>query len=234
MTLAVMQPYIFPYIGYFQLIQASDVFVFYDDVNFIKQGWINRNRLLVNGKDFTFTISVKNISSFALINETQLSDKRKIEFSKILKTIYQNYKQAPYFDNVYPFIKNLFEHDFETISELAIQSVLDTSNYLGLASTQFKVSSQVYTNQNLKANERIIDICKVENAEKYVNTIAGEAIYSKELFRENNIHLDFLQPKIITYKQFNNEFVPWLSIIDVIMFNSPAEISEILSRYDLV
>ena len=113
-SVAVMQPYVFPFIGYFQLINSVDHFVFYDDVNFMKKGWINRNRIVINKNDFQFTISLEKISQFRKIKEIKvLSD------NKLLKRIEQAYKKAPYFDEVYPLLKNILEIQSESIAHLA-------------------------------------------------------------------------------------------------------------------
>src|SRR5690554_5438915 len=124
MRIAVMQPYLFPYIGYFQLIQAVDKFVFYDDVNFIKKGWINRNRILINNKDLSFSVPLNKVSQNKTINETFLNLDTFEEWKeKFIKTIGQNYKKAPYFDGVSEVINNILNTKCNTISDLAIESV---------------------------------------------------------------------------------------------------------------
>lgn len=235
MKLAIMQPYIFPYIGYFQLINAVDTFVFYDDVNFIKGGWINRNRILVNNKDFMFTISLKNMSSLSLINQTLLCEKKFHKNNlKFLRTIEQSYKKAPYFKTILPLIHNfLTTSKTLTISELAIESIILVSNYLDL-NTKFKISSIDFkeTKGFCRAN-RLIEISKKEKAIHYINPIGGTALYNKNQFDTEGIELSFIKSKPISYKQFNNQFIPWLSIIDVLMFNSKEEILLILNECEL-
>jgi WbqC-like protein family len=230
--LAIMQPYLFPYIGYFQLINAADKFVVYDDVTFIKQGWINRNNILLNGSPFLFTIPIKNISSYSLICETEVS--YKVDWkSKLLKTIQQSYRKSPYFEIVFPIIENTFTTQECYISKIAVKSINEIVRYLGL-STEVQESSNSYLNNELSSQERIIDICKQESASQYINPIGGKYLYSKDVFKENGIQLGFIQSQPIQYKQFKDKFVSSLSILDVIMFNSPDEVNIMLQKYELI
>tara|TARA_R110002124_G_scaffold280092_1_gene453171 strand:- start:10029 stop:10733 length:705 start_codon:yes stop_codon:yes gene_type:complete len=232
-SIAVMQPYFFPYIGYFQLINEVDKFVFYDDVDFIKNGWINRNRILINGEPKYFTIPCKDVSSNKLINlvEHALDERSK---KKLLKKIRFTYSNAPYFENVFPVIEKVFEKETELISELAIESITRVTDYLELE-CEFQKSSENYDNQELDAADRLIDICKIEKITHYVNPIGGEELYDKKYFIENEVKLDFLKPAITEYEQFKHEFVPGLSIIDVLMFNSVSDINKkLLINYKLI
>lgn len=235
MKIAVMQPYFFPYIGYFQLINAVDKFIFYDDVNFIKQGWINRNRILVNNKDLIFSIPIQNISSYSKINETVIS-KRQFEkwYSKFIKTIINSYSKAPYFNKVISLIEFVFSGEHNKISLLAIKSVIEVCKYLDLK-INFELSSEKYSdNYGMNKADRLIDICKRNNCLEYINPIGGMKIYSKEEFAEKGIDIKFLSTNKIEYQQFLNEFVPNLSIIDVMMFNSIEEIHKMLDDYELI
>jgi hypothetical protein len=234
MRLAIMQPYFFPYIGYFQLLSASDKFVFYDDVNFIKGGWINRNRLLVGGKDYLFTVPLDRMCPFEPINNTEINEKQYFIWqTKLLKTIEQNYKKAPYFNEVFKIVNDVTEKKLIYISELASLSITTVAFYLGISSEIVK-SSSIYSNSNLKGAERVLDICKRESASVYINAIAGEKLYLKDYFIQEGFQLKFLKPKSIMYKQFKNYFVPWLSIIDVMMFNSVSDIKKYLNEFELV
>ena len=235
MKLAIMQPYFFPYIGYFQLIQAVDKFVFYDDVNFIKQGWINRNRILLNNKDFLFSIPLEQISSNKKINETKISKKYFEKWlTKFYKTINSAYNKAAYFNDTLSLLEKTFEIKHATISELAIESITNVCNYLGVEK-EFEVSSKLYQETfGLSKSGRLIEICKKNNTKQYINPIGGQAIYTKEEFAKSGIKLSFLQSNNIRYNQFGNKFVPGLSIIDILMFNSVDEIKEMLSKYKLI
>lgn len=218
-----MQPYVFPYIGYFQLIYAVDLFVFYDDVNYINRGWVNRNRILASNKDQLFSIPCKDASQNKLIRDVLLLNDKK-ETQKIVTTIKTNYKKAPFFDEIFPLVEKIFNGDSKTISDLAIKSITEISAYLNL-STKYKISSQSYSNRELKKGDRLIDICHIEKEKNYINPSGGKEIYTKAYFKEKNIDLQFLVPDIYTYKQFKNSFIPWLSIIDILMFNSKEEIT---------
>ena len=234
MKVAIMQPYIFPYIGYFQLINAVDKFIVYDDVNFIKQGWINRNNILVNNNVTLFTIPLENVSSFSKINEvniaSKLFDKWKFKF---FKSIELSYKKAPYYIITNEILLETFNSNQKRISDICVNALKMVSDYLGIK-TIIIDSPEVYANEYLKGEDRIIDICKIDSAKTYINAIGGMNIYSKENFALNNIELKFIKSQPIEYRQFNDNFVPWLSIVDVLMFNSKDEIKIMLNNYELV
>lgn len=235
MKVAIMQPYLFPYIGYFQLIAAVDKFVVYDDVNFIKGGWINRNNILVNKKSTLFTVPLDNSSSFLLINETKINLKfYTIWKIKFLRTIEQSYKKAPFFNEVYSLIANVLDnYEGDLISKLAVNSIRSVCEYLKIQ-TEIIPTSETYNNKIFSGQERVLDICSIENATDYINPIGGLQLYSKESFQEHEVILNFIKSLPIEYKQFNNEFIPWLSIIDVLMFNSVDEVKIMLDKYELV
>lgn len=235
MKLAIMQPYLFPYPGYFQLISAADKFVIYDDVSFIKQGWINRNYILLNRSKYLFTIPVQNISSNAHINQTVISDRPFNWEDKLLQTILQAYKKAPFFHEVFPIIESVIRGSSgKAISKVAKESVISVMKYLSVK-TALVQSSKGYNNDHLKNEERVIDICLKENAHTYINAIGGIELYKPHHFAENKISLQFLKSKVENYQQFGNEFINGLSIIDALMFNSPYKISkEILPSYTLI
>jgi len=157
-----MQPYVFPYIGYFHLINSVEKFVFYDDVAFIKQGWINRNNILINKAPYLFSIPVVNVSSFELINKTEISYKTDWTI-KLLKTIDSSYRKAKNFNFIYPLIEQLVMSKPQYVSDFAKRSVQTVLNYLDVK-TEIIPSSVQYENSGLKAQTRVIDICKKENA----------------------------------------------------------------------
>lgn len=232
-SIAVMQPYFFPYIGYFQLINEVDKFIFYDDVNYITSGWINRNRILINGEAKYLTIPCINASQNRLVNEVEhsLSGRDK---NKLLKKIRFTYSNTPYFAEVFTIIEDVFDSKTRLIGELAIESIIKVSNYLELK-CDFQKSSETYNNQELGAADRLIDICKIEHISHYINPIGGMELYDKHHFLKNEIKLDFLKPEITKYEQFNHEFVPGLSIIDIMMFNSVNDIhNKLLPSYKLL
>lgn len=230
-----MQPYIFPYIGYFQLIHAVDKFIIYDDVNFIKQGWINRNNILLNGCGHLFSLPVDNLTSFKKINQVRVSEKTYAGwFSKFEKTLLMAYKKAPYFEEVYALVRDTLGRagEFESIAGLCVYGIRRVNEYLGIG-TVLQDSCTGYENGHLKAQERVLDICKRESATVYINAIGGMELYSKEDFKAKGIDLFFLQPGSIGYGQFNHEYVPYLSIIDCMMFNDKDRINDFLQTYTL-
>lgn len=234
MKIAIMQPYIFPYTGYFQMISAVDKFVFYDDVNFIKQGWINRNKILVSGQDHLFTVPLSKATSFTLIKDTVVNEKLYEPWKiKFLQTLSQSYKRAPYFQPVYNLISEILNKSPGSISELAIESIQSVSKYMNLK-TQFIISSQSYQNRHLERQERLFDICRQENSLHYINLAGGQELYKKEDFLAQGIRLDFIKSLPLEYKQFTNPFVPYLSIIDLLMFNNPDEVSGLLTQYEFI
>jgi hypothetical protein len=236
MKLAIMQPYIFPYIGYFQLINAVDKFVIYDDVNFIKQGWINRNNILVQGKPLFFTIPLQNQSSFIKINQVFINEKAYVSWlPKFLKTLEQSYKKAPYFDQIFNLVSSTLAGDFNqiTISTLARRSIESVLVYLGIT-TEIVTTSAIYCNSELSGKKRVIDICKEENATHYINPIGGQELYDSHTFEDNSLALSFIKSLPIQYSQINDTFIPWLSIIDVLMHNSIDDVKIMLTKFELI
>ncbi|MEI2418952.1 WbqC family protein [Arthrospira platensis SPKY2] len=151
----------------------------------------------------------------------------------LLKTIEISYKRAPYFKEVYPLINRVFKLAPQSISELAQFSIVEVLKYLNMKIVLFK-SSERYDNSHLKKTERLIDICKHEKAQEYINPIGGIEIYTKEDFLMHGIKLHFIKSTAVEYKQFNNSFIPRLSIIDVLMFNSIEKVQTMLNQYELI
>lgn len=232
MRIAIMQPYFLPYIGYLQLMNAVDKFVLYDDVNYINKGWINRNRILVSGKEYLFTIPLKEVSQNKLINEIYLSDDPKWR-GKLLKTFEQAYKKAPFYLTAFAVTEKIINLDAEKVSDWIADSFAILAQYLNIQ-TEIVASSSIYQNTHLKGQERILDICQQEKADHYINPIGGTDLYDKSIFDKAGIQLNFLKSKPLIYSQFKNEFVPWLSIVDIMMFNDIPTIQGILNEYELI
>lgn len=232
MRIAIMQPYFLPYIGYLQLMNAVEKFVLYDDVNYINKGWINRNRILVSGKEYLFTIPLKEASQNKLINEIYLSDDPKWR-GKLLKTFEQAYKKAPFYLTAFAVTEKIINLDAEKVSDWIASSFAILTDCLGIQ-TDIVLSSSIYQNTYLKGQERILDICQQEKADHYINPIGGTGLYDKSIFDKAGIQLNFLKSKPLIYSQFKNEFVPWLSIVDIMMFNDIPTIQGILNEYELI
>lgn len=229
MKIAVMQPYLFAYIGYWQLINAVDTFVIYDDVNFIKRGYINRNNILQNGASQLITLELIGASQNKRINEISIGSNS----NKLLKTIRQNYSRAPFLQDVFPMLDEILNNEQKELSRFLGFSLQKISNYLDIK-VDFLYSSDIQNNKNLKAQDRLIEISKILNATDYINLIGGIHLYDKEVFLQNGINLSFLNSSQIFYKQFSNEFTPDLSIIDVLMFNDKDNIKSMLNQFQLI
>lgn len=234
MKTAIMQPYIFPYIGYWQLINAVDTFVILDDVNFIMRGYINRNNILFNGTAKMFSISLSGASQNKLICDTKLSFKNK-ERESFLKTLHLSYKKAPFFNDFYPILEKIILNSTDDLTDFLENSLIKTLDYLGIKKKILR-SSQIKKDNNLKAEARIIAVCKELDTNIYVNPIGGQALYSQDSFTKENMELRFIKTifEDINYKQFKNDFVPNLSFLDVLMFNSKEEIKNMLNKYMLI
>jgi hypothetical protein len=232
MKLAIMQPYFFPYIGYFALINATDKFVIYDDVSYIKNGWINRNRIKIGDKANYMTVAVTNANMNFLINQVRIVN-FDIFVSKFLKTIKINYQKAPEFHNILNMLEAIFSVKFGYINQLNLVIIEKVMKYLGIEK-DILLSSKIEKDIQLKSQRKVIDICKRLNATEYINLIGGLNLYSKELFKENGIILSFIKVKDISYFQGKSNFIPNLSIIDVMMWNSKDEVKNLLKQYKLV
>jgi len=231
MKIAIMQPYSFPYLGYFQLVNSVDVFLFLDDVSFINKGWINRNFLLVNGKSFLFTFPCEKVSVNKKIMNTNIFLTEK-SIDKFLKTIKHSYRKAPNFVDVFSLIENIMYSQYTTIAEFSELSIKIISDYLDI-NTKFGKVSEKYSEIDSTGSKRIIDICQKQNCVKYINLIGGQNLYNKKEFETKGIELKFIQSDKIYYRQFNSDFIPNLSIIDVLMFNDIDEVKILLSKYRL-
>lgn len=232
MRIAIMQPYMFPYIGYFQLINLADKFVIYDDVSFINKGWINRNNILLDGQPHLFTIPLRNSSQNKLINQTEIGDISAWR-NKFFKTVEHAYKKAPYFDSVSVLLHEILNSPAIYIHQLALISLTRVCKYL-LIDTPFFESSRISENSELKSQDRILDICVQLQADQYINPIGGLKLYSRDHFESKGISINFLEVKPHSYSQYGNDFIGNLSIIDVLMFNSVEEVRELLNQYRLI
>lgn len=234
MRIAIMQPYLFPYIGYFQLINTVDEFIIYDNIQFTKKGWINRNRILVNGVDAYITLSLKKDSDYLNIKDRFLSDDWTIERKKILNRITESYRKAPQFNFVYPILESILMYEERNLFAFIFNSLKEINLYLDIK-TPLIISSSVPINHDLKSVNKVIEICKARKATTYINPIGGVELYNKKNFNNEGLELQFLKANNITYPQFKNDFVPFLSIIDVMMFNSLEDIKLIINKeYNLI
>lgn len=232
-TAAVMQPYLLPYIGYFQLIAAVDIFVIFDDVNYINRGWISRNRILLDGRDHFFTIPLSKASQNKLINEIEISEEISTSSRKILEQIKHGYKKAPSFEAVFPILEKIFLNKDRNLVQYIIYATKQICDYLDI-DFNYKISSLIEKKNDFKGQLKIIEICKALGVKNYINPIGGTEIYDKNYFVDSGIDLKFIKTNQITYRQFTDNFVPHLSIIDLLMFNSKEAAKNFVKNYDLI
>lgn len=231
MKLAIMQPYFFPYIGYWQLLNVVDRFVIYDDVTYIKGGWINRNRILINGKPSYITIPLYKASSYNRICDIAIQSSP-IWRRKMIKSIENTYQKAPFFAKVFPIIEEMICYETDNLADFLANQLRAMTKFMGLE-TEFVMTSRCYQNNNLTGLDRILDICKREGAGIYINPQGGQELYDTETFRSASINLRFLVMDSIQYKQRAAGFTPYLSIIDALMEIGPLGVEQHLNKFDL-
>lgn len=222
-SIGIMQPYFFPYIGYYQLMNEVDEFVVYDQIQFTKKGWIHRNRFLSNGAPAYFSLAIAKDSDYKDVVERTISPS--FDKGKLLRQLQGSYRKAPQYHVVFPLLEQVVMHDDDNLFGFLLNSLEVTKTYLGI-STPLVVSSSIHADHSLKGKDRVIDMVKASGGDKYINPIGGVELYDKDEFANNNIALSFIKPSLIPYPQFKGEFIPALSILDVMMFNSKEEIQE--------
>lgn len=218
-----------PYLGYWQLMAAVDKYVVYDDVNYIKGGWVSRNNILMNGNAHLFTIELNGASPNKPFNEITIRD----DFHKFRKTLENCYRRAPYFVQVMNVMENIFSCDQKDLGHFMLHSFQTILDYLDI-DTELILSSTLNKDNGLKGKEKVVAICKLLSADTYYNAIGGQELYDKNEFKQNGIDLKFLVTHFTTYPQYDNKFVKGLSIIDILMFNSKEQTKELLKDYTLI
>lgn len=232
MRVAIMQPYFFSYIGYFQLISAVDLFIVYDNIKYTKKGWINRNRMLQGGKDVMFSLPLKSDSDSLDVCERVLA----ADFSreKLLNQLRGAYRRSPYFAEAFPMVERVVRHEEQNLFGYLQHALLCSCEHLKMK-TPIRKSSSIEIDHCLKNQEKVIALAKAVGASTYVNAIGGMELYERDAFRAKGLELKFIRSKAFEYKQFNNPFVPWLSIIDVLMFNPLETVREMVSgNYEMI
>ncbi|MEK1910327.1 WbqC family protein [Pseudomonas sp. S1Bt23] len=232
MKLAIMQPYFFPYIGYFQLIAAVDQFVVYDNIKYTKKGWINRNRMLQNGTDALFSLPLKSDSDTLHVCARELS--ANFNRDKLLNQFTGAYRHAPYFEQTFALIEQIVRYEDPNLFRYLHHSIVRVCAHLGL-STDIRISSEIDIDHNLKGQDKVLALCQALGAQTYINAIGGMALYDREVFKTQGVTLKFVRSRSFEYPQFGTHFVPWLSMVDVMMFNAPEQVSTIVRGcYELV
>lgn len=226
-----MQPYFLPYIGYFQMIKAVDEYVIYDNIEYTKKGWINRNRILQNNKDTYITLPLIKDSDYLNIIDRYVSPD--FNKTKLINQIKESYRKAPFFSNIMPVLENVINYEDNNLFNYIYNSIKVLCDYLQI-DTKIIISSTLNIDWSLKGQDKVIAICKTLGATEYYNAIGGQDLYSYDDFAVENINLRFLKTQPIEYVQYKNDFIPNLSILDVLMFNSKEETSVMLDKYELI
>ncbi len=231
MKLGIMQPYFMPYIGYWQLMAAVDTYVIYDNIQYTKKGWFNRNRILQNGEDVYVTIPLRKDSDFLNVNQRSIADS--FDRIKLLNQIKSNYHKAPFFLNIYPLIENIIMYPKYNLFDYLFNSISLVKEILSI-NTKLIVSSTIDIDHSLKGKDKVLAMCKSMHATEYYNSFGGIDLYNKSEFNDAGINLKFLQANLKEYSQLKNKFVPGLSIIDVLMFNSLEQVHSMLNDYNIL
>jgi hypothetical protein len=232
MIVTIMQPYFFPYLGYFQLLECSNIFVILDDVQYIKRAWVNKNRILINQTPYWLKFPVQKASQNLFINQRYyVRDKN--ERNEILQRIQSAYRKAPHFTETYPLLLEIMKFDSNNVSGFNTNLIRQLTDFLGIE-CQILLSSELEKDNSLKGQDRIIEINRHLGSSHYVNPIGGISLYREQDFFEYELKLSFLQPENIQYPQFKEPFVPFLSIIDVLMFCALNEVRKFLKQYRLL
>ncbi len=236
MKIAIMQPYFFSYLGYYQLIHSVDKFIIYDNIKYTKRSWINRNRILLNGEDKLFTIPLKSDKDDLNVNQRYLSKDSKKECVKILAQIRNSYYRSRGFEKIYPMLNHVFmpPEMYQPINlfDYVYNSILFICSILSI-NTKIIISSTINIDHNLKSEKKVIGICNSLDANTYINSKGGKNLYNYDNFKKNKIVLKFLETNDLTYYQLSKKFIPYLSIIDVLMFNGISETKNLLNEFQL-
>lgn len=237
MKIAIMQPYFFPYLGYFSLIKNTDEFILFDTVQFIRHGWIERNRVLAQNEGWIYikVPLIKNRGRETLIKDIQVNNSQ-VWKSKILAQLTHYKKKAPYYQEVIALLNETFKYEIDDIVNLNKICLEKTCLYLG-----FEPKIEVFSEMNLEIeevkepDEWALNICNaLGDVNEYWNPPGGESFFDASKYKQSNIKLKFQHVELEKYNQKRNEFEKGLSILDVMMFNSPEEILVMLDNYKLV
>ena len=219
MTTGIMQPYYFPYIGYWQLMNRADRYVIYDDAAFIKGGWIARNRILINGVPSFINVPLSGAGSGRPIREIR-ADITPRSVRKTRTKLECAYRRAPYYGEVYPVVARMLDAAAvqEGLADYLSVLIREMTRLLNIRA-EFSRSSELSRGKELRGQDRVIEICRELNTDVYLNAIGGMHLYRAADFQAVGMELRFLRTDPISYRQFGGAFCPDLSIIDVLMFN---------------
>lgn len=227
MRVALMQPYFFPYIGYFQLMSAVDCFVFYDEAQFMKGGWVNRNRILRDGAAHWWTLPVVH-DSFRLPINARRYRRDPAELASLYGKFDAAYRRAPHYREARRLLELGFASSDDLVSRLNEHQLRELADALGIRCRWLR-SSEIEHDRSLGGEARVIEICRRLGASVYLNPEGGRSLYSADGFAASGIALQFIAPQLRPYRQFDDAPVPALSILDVIAFNGVAGAAAMLA-----
>jgi hypothetical protein len=211
-----MQPYFMPYLGYWQLLSAVDRFIVLDDVAFIRKGWVNRNRILVNGTAHLFTLPVRAASQNRAINELELAPDAGW-LKGFRSTLEQSYRKAPYFDETLDFLEPILANCQGRLLPFLLYSIDAVAAHLDIPTPRV-LASFVDPSHRSRGQGRILDFCRIEGATEYLNLPGGRELYQNQAFQSSGIRLKFITPQVRPYpQQLFGQWWPCLSIIDLLM-----------------
>lgn len=234
MKLAIMQPYFLPYAGYFSLVKNADKWIFNDEVQMIHKGWVERNRILkqYGGWHYIRMPLVKHKYT-TLIKDIRIRTHEDWQ-RKILAQLGHYRNKAPYYYQVISFLNEVFKEKFDSLTHQNAYILQKTCAYIG-----FEMKYEILSEMNIDCSkinapdDWSLNICKVLGYDHYLNPILGKSFYDRKKYKENGVQLDFIRLNEPPYEQFNDEFVGGLSIIDIMMFNSPEKINKMLDDFTL-
>ena len=232
-SVGIMQPYFLPYIGYFQLMNEVDEFVIYDNIQFTKRGWFHRNRILQNNKDVYISLPIQKDSDYLDVRDRFIAKDFEKQRHKLLSKIKNNYLKTPYFKDVFPLIEEIILYNEDNLFKFLHHSIQLLKKFLEIR-TKIIISSSIPIDHRLKGKDKVQAIVKYLGSKAYVNSVGGIELYDKLDFKNKGVDLKFIKTNDINYKQFHNEFIPYLSIIDVLMFNGKEKTKSLLNEFTLV
>jgi hypothetical protein len=229
-TVVVMQPYLFPYLPYYQLARAADEFVFLDDAAFIKQGFVHRNNILLGDKPHRFTAPVQDIDSFRTIAQHRYVG----DWAPLCALLRAAYHRAPRWRAAWPLVEAVLRDPDDNVAAKNMRSIRVVHEYLGIAAPRWTRSSALDPACALRGQARVLALCRATGAAAYVNAPGGRTLYAADAFEAIGLSLRFVQSRATPYAQSRPDFVPGLSMLDALMYCEPEEIVHRLAEFDLV
>ena len=230
---AIMQPYFLPYLGYWQLMGFVDRFVVYDDIQFTKKGWIHRNRYLNNGSDQMFTLPLKKDSDYLDVVDRRLTDSWDVEKIKLRRRIEGAYDKSPHFHEAMPIFNECIEYEGSNLFDFIFGSIKIIRESLDVG-TQLLVSSELGETKHLKGQERVLEICRSLGATEYVNPIGGYELYDRNVFAQEGVELRFHKIGDVAYNQMQRDFLPNLSVLDILMFSGVDGVKKEMGNFEIL